>query len=107
MRMMLSAALCLVALSSSADVEVRQPYWYVQLQCEGYDQCFASSNGSYTHSQSSARRFDDQLKAQRFMDSFTSSIRDKSPRLTQGFDVKCISDADARRLDLAGKPCTQ
>lgn len=105
MRTMLFAALCLLATNSLAGVEIRQPYWYVQLACEGYSQCFAASNGSYTPSQNSARRFDDQAKAQSFVDSFTSSIRDKSPRIVQGFDSKCLSDDEASRLQLSGSPC--
>ncbi|MDX1370345.1 hypothetical protein [Pseudomonas sp.] len=102
---MLFTALSLLASHSLAGVEIRQSYWYVQLACEGYSQCFASSNGSYTSSQNAARRFDDQGKAQRFVDSFTSSIRDKSPLIVQGFDSKCVSDAEARRLQLSGNPC--
>lgn len=102
---MLFTALSLLATHSLAGVEIKQPYWYVQLACEGYSQCFASSNGSYTSSQNAARRFDDQLKAQRFVDSFTSSIRDKSPQIVQGFDSKCLSDDEANRLQLSGSPC--
>lgn len=105
MRTMLFTALSLLASYSLAGVEIRQPYWYVQLACDGYSQCFASSNGSYSANQASARRFDDQGKAQRFVDSFTSSIRDKSPQIVQGFDSKCVSEAEARRLQLSGNPC--
>jgi|GEM_PF-284676 len=105
MRTMLFTALSLLASYSLAGVEIRQPYWFVELTCEGNPQCFASSNGSYSANLGSARRFDDQGKAQRFVDSFTSSIRDKSPQIVQGFDSKCISEAEARRLQLSGKPC--
>ncbi|MNF99317.1 hypothetical protein D3C85_1402360 [compost metagenome] len=105
MRTMLFAALSLLATHSLAGVEIRQPYWYVQLACDGHSQCFASSNGSYSSSPNAARRFNDQAKAQRFVDSFTSSIRDKSPRIVQGFDSKCLSDDEARRLQLSGSPC--
>jgi hypothetical protein len=105
MRTLFFTALSLVASHSLAGVEIRQPYWYVQLACEGYSQCFASSNGSYTSNQSSARRFDDQSKAQRFVDSFTSSISDKSPLIVQGFDSKCVSDDEAHRLNLSGNRC--
>ncbi|WP_079203170.1 hypothetical protein [Pseudomonas sp. CC6-YY-74] len=105
MRTVLFAALSLIATSSLAGVEIRQPYWYVQLSCEGYSQCFAASNGSYTSNQNSARRFDGHDKAQRFVDSFTSSIRDKSPLIVQGFASKCVNDTEAQRLNLAGDRC--
>jgi hypothetical protein len=105
MRMMLFTALSLLASYSLACVEIRQPYWFVELTCEGNPQCFASSNGSYSANQAAARRFDDANKAQRFIDSFTSSISGKSPRIVQGYDSACVSDAEARRLQLSGKPC--
>lgn len=105
MRTMLFIALSLLATHSLAGVEVRQIYWYVELSCEGNSQCFAASNGSYTSNKSSARQFDDQGKAQRFVDSFTSSIRDKSPRVVQGADSKCVCDEEARRLNLSGNRC--
>lgn len=105
MRMMLVTALSLLTSYSLAGVEIRQPYWYVQLACEGYSLCFASSNGSYSASQNAARRFEDPNKAQRFVDSFTSSIRNKSPQIVQGFDIKCVSEPEARRLQLTGNPC--
>ncbi len=105
MRTLLIITLSLISAHSLAGVEIRLPYWHVQLTCDGYSQCFASSNGSYTSNQSAARRFEDQAEAQHFVDSFTSSIRDKSPRIVQGFDSKCVSDDEARRLDLSGKRC--
>ncbi|MFP6799190.1 MAG: hypothetical protein VCA39_08790 [Pseudomonas sp.] len=105
MRTPIFTLLCLLATHSLAGVEIRQSYWYVELTCEGYSQCFAASNGSYTSNQSSARQFDDQSKAQRFVDSFTSSISDKSPRIVQGSDSKCVSDEEARRLNLSGNRC--
>lgn len=105
MRTLLFTALSLIAANSLAGVEIRQSYWYVQLTCQGYQQCFASSNGSYTSNPSAARRFDDQGQAQRFVDSFTSSIRDKSPLIVQGVDSKCVSDDEARRLNLSGNRC--
>jgi hypothetical protein len=105
MRTLLFTALSLITTNSLAGVEVRQSYWYVQLACDGYSQCFAASNGSYTSNQSSARHFDDQGKAQRFVDSFTSSISDKSPRIVQGSDSICVSDDEARRLNLSGSRC--
>lgn len=105
MRTMLFTALSLLASYSLAGVEIRQPYWYVELTCEGNPQCFAASNGSYTSNQSAARRFDDANKAQRFVDSFTSSISGKSPRIVQGADSKCLSDDEARRLNISGNPC--
>jgi hypothetical protein len=105
MRTLLFTALSLIATNSLAGVEVRQSYWYVQLACDGYSQCFAASNGSYTSNQSAARRFDDQGTAQRFVDSFTSSIRDKSPRIVQSAESLCVSDDEARRLKLSGNRC--
>ena len=39
------------------------------------------------------------------LDSFTSSISDKSPRIVQGSDSKCVSDEEARRLNLSGNRC--
>lgn len=76
--------------AAHAGVRIKVPYWVVGLECQGYDQCFAASNGTYTGSLNGARRFDDLNAANRFLNSLTSSIRAKSPRLLEQAEFICV-----------------
>ncbi|MDA8482021.1 hypothetical protein NNO07_02980 [Pseudomonas resinovorans] len=93
---LLSALLVFSASAAQAGVKVRVPYWVVGLECQGYDQCFAASNGTYTGSLNGARRFDDLNAANRFMNSLTSSIRAKSPQLLEQGEFVCLPQEQAR-----------
>ncbi len=101
---MRTALFCLLfsAGIAQAGVLVNSTVWVVALQCEGYQHCYASSNGSYTGSLNGARRFDDAASAERFIGSFTSSIRDKSPQLQSIVEQVCVQPTDTRTN---GKPC--
>ncbi|WP_271409174.1 hypothetical protein [Pseudomonas sp. Q1-7] len=86
----------LAAGTSQADVKIKLPYWVVGLECQGYAHCFAASNGTYTGSLNGARRFDDLDAAHRFMNSLTSSIRAKNPRLLEQSEFVCLPPDQAR-----------
>ncbi|AEB56937.1 hypothetical protein [Ectopseudomonas mendocina] len=105
MKKMLAALFLSAAGLAQAGVLVNSPAWVVALQCDGYQQCYASSNGSYTGNLSGARRFTDPLQAERFVRSFTSSIRDKNPQIQQISEPVCVQpDANNKTHD-NGKPC--
>ncbi|MBG0839118.1 hypothetical protein [Ectopseudomonas toyotomiensis] len=95
-------SLLLVTGLAQAGVLVNSTVWVVALKCDGYQQCYASSNGSYTGNLNGARRFDDAASAERFISSFTSSIRDKSPQIQSIVEQVCVQPADNRTN---GKPC--
>ncbi|VXB19853.1 MULTISPECIES: hypothetical protein [unclassified Pseudomonas] len=95
-------SLLLVTGLAQAGVLVNSTVWVVALKCSGYQQCYASSNGSYTGNLNGARRFDDAASAERFISSFTSSIRDKSPQIQSIVEQVCVQPADNRTN---GKPC--
>ncbi|XLX41227.1 hypothetical protein ACK25U_04230 [Ectopseudomonas mendocina] len=87
---------------TQAGVLVNSTVWVVALKCDGYSQCYASSNGAYTGNLSGARRFDDAAAAERFISTFTSSIRDKSPQVQSIVEQVCVEPTDNRSN---GKPC--
>jgi hypothetical protein len=81
----LTTALILVGLNTNllAAETVKIPVWYLALDCRGYTQCYAASNGTYTGSFNSARTFTSQREAEDFLNSLTRSLSDKSPRIEQ------------------------
>ncbi len=89
--------------SAQAGVLINSPYWVVGLSCSNNQECYAASNGSYTGSLNGARRFDDQAQAMKFLDSLTSSLRDKSPRLEQHTEQHCVEPSQNRNY--TGRPC--
>ncbi|ATH83633.1 hypothetical protein CO724_21585 [Ectopseudomonas mendocina] len=105
MRVMLAALFLSVAGLAQAGVLINSPAWVVALQCDGYQQCYASSNGSYTGNLSGARRFSDPTQAERFVRSFTSSIRDKSPQIQQINEPVCVQPDANSKSDKNGQPC--
>lgn len=86
--------LALTATSTQAGVLINSPYWVVGLSCPNNQECYAASNGSYTGSLNGARRFDDQAQAVKFLNSLTSSLRDKSPRLEQRTEQQCVEPSE-------------
>ena len=96
-------ALALITSSAQAGVLINSPYWVVGLSFANNKECYAASNGSYTGSLNGARRFDDQAQALKFLNSLTSSLRDKSPRLEQHTEQQCV-EAGANR-NYQGRPC--
>ncbi|MDP9938219.1 hypothetical protein [Ectopseudomonas alcaliphila] len=105
MRVMLPALFLSVAGLAQAGILINSPAWVVALQCDGYQQCYASSNGSYTGNLSGARRFTDPAQAERFVRSFTSSIRDKSPQIQQITEPVCVQPDANSKAHENGKPC--
>ncbi|KJH80110.1 hypothetical protein MCB86_07460 [Pseudomonas sp. KSR10] len=99
----LIASLALTASAAQAGVLINSPYWVVGLTCANNQECYAASNGSYTGSLNGARRFEDQARAVKFLNSLTSSLRDKSPRLEQHTEQQCVEPSDNRRYH--GQPC--
>lgn len=93
----------LITTSAQAGVLINSPYWVVGLTCPNNQECYAASNGSYTGSLNGARRFDDQVQAMKFLDSLTSSLRGKSPRLEQRTEQQCVQPSDNRNYQ--GRPC--
>jgi len=89
-------ALALFTSAAEAGVLINSPYWVVALTCSNNQECYAASNGSYTGSLNGARRFDDQTQATKFLDSLTSSLRDKSPRLEQHSEQQCVEPSGNR-----------
>lgn len=85
-----------------AGVKIRVPVWYVALTCEHDPVCYASSNGSYTGSIGGARKFYNSSDANAFVGSLTESIREKSPRLIEGSEFKCV---ESTKEKLNGPPC--
>lgn len=105
MRVMLAALFLSVAGLVQAGVLVNSPAWVVALRCDGYQQCYASSNGSYTGNLSGARRFSDPTQAERFVRSFTSSIRDKSPQIQQINEPVCVQTDATSKVHETGQRC--
>lgn len=105
MRTLTALFLSLCSLPALAGVAIQKPYWYVALQCSGYSACYASGNGGYTGSLAGAKRFDSPEQAQRFFETLTSSMEKKSPQIQQGSERLCLSDDEARRLNLSGPAC--
>lgn len=93
----------LISSSAQAGVLINSPYWVVGLSCSNTRECYAASNGSYTGSLNGARRFDDQAQALKFLDSLTSSLRDKSPRIEQRTEQQCVEPSENRKYH--GRPC--
>ncbi|WP_217475216.1 hypothetical protein [Stutzerimonas stutzeri] len=93
----------LLASAAQAGVLINSPYWVVALTCSNNQACYAASNGSYTGSLNGARRFDDQTQATKFLNSLTSSLRDKSPRLEQHTEPQCVESSGNRAYQ--GRPC--
>lgn len=104
---MRSLLLALVLFTSAAQAEagvlINSPYWVVALTCANNQECYAASNGSYTGSLNGARRFDDQTQATKFLNSLTSSLRDKSPRIEQHTEQQCVEPSGNRTYQ--GRPC--
>ena len=98
-------SLLLTAGIAHAGVLVNSPVWIVALQCDGYKQCYASSNGAYTGSLSGARRFTDATQASRFVETFTSSIRDKNPQVQQINEPICVQPDANSVIDKNARPC--
>jgi len=91
----------LLASAAQAGVLINNPYWVVALTCSNNQACYAASNASYTGSVNGARRFDDQTQATKFLNSFTSSLRDKSPRLEQHSEPQCVEPSGNRPVQRA------
>ena len=89
----------LLPVSAQAGVKIQQPVWYVELTCDGNSECYAASNGSYTGSFNGAKKFREERAAIKFFDSLTSKIKDKSPRLVQGWEFECIETTSANGPD--------
>ncbi|WP_313474282.1 hypothetical protein [Stutzerimonas kunmingensis] len=96
-------ALALFTSAAQAGVLVNSPYWVVALTCSNNQECYAASNGSYTGSLNSARRFDDQTQATKFLNSLTSSLRDKSPRIEEHTEQQCVEPSGSRSYQ--GRAC--
>ncbi|WP_226685492.1 hypothetical protein [Stutzerimonas stutzeri] len=96
-------ALALFTSAAQAGVLINSPYWVIALTCANNQECYAASNGSYTGSLNGARRFDDQAQATKFMNSLTSSLRDKSPRIEQHTEQQCVEPSGNRTSQ--GHPC--
>jgi hypothetical protein len=103
MQRLLLVCLALVTTHAQAGVLVNSPYWVVGLTCSNNQECYAASNGSYTGSLNGARRFDDQAQAAKFLNSLTSSLRDKSPRLEQRTEQQCVEPSGNRQYN--GRHC--
>ncbi|MBK60570.1 hypothetical protein [Stutzerimonas stutzeri] len=95
--------LALLAPAAQAGVLINSPYWVVALTCSNNQECYAASNGSYTGSLNGARRFNDQTQATKFLNSLTSSLRDKSPRMEQHTEQQCVEPSGSRPYQ--GRPC--
>ena len=95
--------LALLAPAAQAGVLINSPYWVVALTCSNNQECYAASNGSYTGSLNGARRFNDQTQATKFLNSLTSSLRDKSPRMEQHTEQQCVEPSGNRTYQ--GRPC--
>ncbi|HBS79486.1 MAG TPA: hypothetical protein DD989_12710 [Pseudomonas sp.] len=95
--------LALLAPAAQAGVLINSPYWVVALTCSNNQGCYAASNGSYTGSLNGARRFNDQTQATKFLNSLTSSLRDKSPRMEQHTEQQCVEPSGSRPYQ--GRPC--
>ncbi|MFI8691219.1 hypothetical protein ACIGHJ_10630 [Stutzerimonas kunmingensis] len=96
-------ALALFTSAAQAGVLINSPYWVVALTCANNQECYAASNGSYTGSLNSARRFDDQTQATKFLNSLTSSLRDKSPRIEEHSEQQCVEPSGSRTYQ--GRAC--
>lgn len=96
-------ALALSTSAAQAGVLINSPFWVVALTCANNQECYAASNGSYTGSLNGARRFDDQTQATKFLNSLTSSLRDKSPRMEQHTEQQCVEPSGDRKYQ--GLPC--
>ena len=92
----------LFVIEASAGVKIQVPVWYVELACEHDAVCYASSNGSYTGSIRGARKFYHYSEAERFFGSLTENIREKSPRLTESSEFKCV---ESTKEKLEGPSC--
>lgn len=99
----LITSFALITSAAQAGVLVNSPYWVVGLTCANNQECYAAGNSSYTGSLNNARRFDDQSQAVKFLNSLTSSLRDKSPRLEQHTEQQCLESGDNRKYN--GRPC--
>ena len=86
----------LASLPALAGVKVKQAYWFVELSCDGNSKCYAASNASYTGSLNAARKFRDYSDAQAFFESLTTSLQDKSPRIVEGDEFKCVNDPELK-----------
>ncbi|MEB2326710.1 MAG: hypothetical protein OZ926_07645 [Pseudomonas sp.] len=95
--------LALLAPAAQAGVLINSPYWVIALDCPNNPRCYASSNAGYTGSLNGARRFDDPAQAGKFMNSLTSSLRGKSPRIEQHGEQRCVEPSSDRPID--GRPC--
>ncbi len=96
-------ALALFTSAAQAGVLINSPYWVIALTCANNQECYAASIGSYTGSLNGARRFDDQAQATKFMNSLTSSLRHKSPRIEQHTELQCMEPSGNRTYQ--GHPC--
>lgn len=103
MQRLLLVFFALITAHAQAGVLINSPYWVVGLTCPNNQECYAASNGSYTGSRNGARRFDDQTQAVKFLNSLTSSLRDKSPRLEQHTEQQCVEPSGNRQYN--GRPC--
>lgn len=95
--------LALLAPAAQAGVLINSPFWVIALDCANNQRCYASSNAGYTGSLNGARRFNDQAQAAKFLNSLTSSLRGKSPRIEQHGEQRCIEPSGERQLQ--GRPC--
>ncbi len=95
--------LALLIPAAQAGTLINSPYWVVALSCDNNQHCYAASNGSYTGSLNGARRFADQAQATKFLNSLTSSLRSKSPRLEQHVEQQCV-EPDSNR-PAQGRSC--
>jgi hypothetical protein len=90
-RVLVALLLSMVIATAYSGTWVNAPYWVIVLTCSHHAECFAASNGSYTPNLNSARRFDDPAKAEEFIGTLTSSIRDKSPQVQQRAEPVCAT----------------
>jgi hypothetical protein len=103
-RVLTALVLSLAIATAYSGTWVNAPYWVVALQCSHHEECFAASNGSYTLSLSGARHFDDPAKAEEFIGTLTSTIREKSPAVQQRFEPVCVTQPGELGSDCGPRP---
>lgn len=105
-RVVTAIVLSLAIATAYSGTWISTPYWVVALQCPHFTECYAASNGSYTPSVGSARRFDDPAKAEEFIETLTSSIRDKSPAVQQRYEPVCVAQPNDPGSDCGPRPAS-
>ena len=103
-RVLTALVLSMVIATAYSGTWINAPYWVIALECSHHAECFAASNGSYTPNVSSARHFDDPAKAEAFIGTLTSSIRQKSPQVQQRIEPVCVTKPGELGNDCGPRP---